>query len=323
MKRRGGDWLGCDVGGSRIKLVRLRGDRVLESIELPTPRGESGAPVADLLARVISEFSATPRGATARGVGVALPGFLDAGRERIVRLANLPAWNGILLRASLERRLAVPVVLDADTNAGAIAEAWTGAGRGSGRVLYLALGTGVGAALVVDRRAVRVAHNTVGHVGHLPVCAPRRTGAPPRTIEDALGARGIVERSRRAGLRRIDSPGALFDRAGSGDAAERRRARAVWRSIGDDLARAAVAVATMLLPHVVVLGGGTLAAAAFVRRRLERGFESGWPPELGPAPRLEIARHGSLAGAIGAAYLARDAVGSRARLAADLPESER
>lgn len=155
--------LGCDVGGTNVKVVRVRAGRIERSSEFPTRAGGPASALVSDLAGAIG--SLLPDFRSARGhtrVGVALPGFLDEARETVLRLSNVPVLDGVRLRRRLEHRLGRPVVLDTDTNAGAVAESLLGAGRGFERVLYVTLGTGLGVALVVGGRPVRVSRHTVG-----------------------------------------------------------------------------------------------------------------------------------------------------------------
>ncbi|MGQ9591877.1 MAG: ROK family protein, partial [Planctomycetota bacterium] len=117
--------VGCDVGGTNVKLVRLR-DAALEA-RLVIPTGGSGRPSGFVSALADAISSLLPRGRSGspagdRAVGVALPGFLDAKRGRVVYLSNVPALAGVPLRRRLAARLGCPVALDADTNAGAVGE---------------------------------------------------------------------------------------------------------------------------------------------------------------------------------------------------------
>jgi glucokinase len=240
---------------------------------------------------------------------VALPGFLDPQRSRVVYLSNVPALNGVDLKARLERRLSLPVVLDTDTNAGAVAEAHLGAGVGHRRVLYLTLGTGVGAALVVDGAPVRVSRHTVGHVAHVPLdprgprCRCGRVGC----TEAVLSAGGILWRARRHGLRRIQTTEALGHLAHDprADPSGRTAARAVWRETGEALGRLCVTLGSLLHPDGIVVGGGVAGAAVDFLPAARRHLDRQLTPRVGHSVSLDAAATGRKAGAVGAALLAR------------------
>jgi glucokinase len=306
--RDGRDVIGCDVGGTAVKLVRLaRGGGVVATVELPTPRREPSRAVVDLLARAIRELADARPGPDARpgaaAAGVALPGFLDEKRRRVVRLSNLPALDGVPLGRELGRRLGLPIVLDTDTNAGAVAESVLGAARGLRSVLYISLGTGLGVALCRRGEPVRVARHTIGHAAHLRLDAegPRCACGGRRCAESLLSARGIVWRARRAGLS-VRAPAALHAEALRPGG---RAARRVWQDIGALVGDLAAVLGSLFAPDAIILGGGTAGAADVFLPSAERALHRRWPPALGSPPPLRPAALGRLAGAVGAALLAR------------------
>ena len=158
------DTVGCDIGGSDVKLLLLRRGRPSQMRSVPCPADHGKKEFTDRLVSLLRTFPAN-------AAGIALPGFLDEKRRRILHLSNLPKLDGLDLAARLERRLKWKIILEADSNAGAIGEARLGAGRGIRRLLYLTMGTGLGAALTVKGIPVRVSNNTIGHIA-----GPRKNG---------------------------------------------------------------------------------------------------------------------------------------------------
>ncbi len=292
--------VGVDLGGTNVKLVSLRGRRVLDRAHHPTPAG-TASEIAATLAALIRGASSRIGGLPA--VAVAVPGFLDRRRRRIELLSNVPALDGFALAASLERRLrgavTPPIRLDADTNAGALGEARLGAGRGASRLLYVTVGTGLGAALITDGRIVRVSRHTVGQVAHIPLdpAGPRCPCGARGCAEQLIAARGITARARRLAL-------AARDRRSPADvlaAARRssRAARAVLRETGVLLGRLLSILTAMLSPDRVVVGGGVAGAAEFLLPATRR--------ELRDRVEVRPAALGRFSGAVGAAIIATTA----------------
>jgi len=294
------DLIGCDIGGTSIQLVRMRRLRILETLEIPSRRDSSpGQFVDDLLGPIRAWMaSETPPAA----LGVAVPGFLDEKRRRIVRLSNLPRLDGLDLAARLERRVPAlrgHVILDADSNAGAVGEARAGAGHGSERVLYVTLGTGLGAALVVRGEPVRASRHTAGQVAQLPVASGR--------AEKQLCARGVLARHRAicrettGTAPRIRDTRALYERAASGDELALR----AWHETGAEIASLLAILVPLWSPDVVVIGGGLAGASSLflpetlrdLRRRLPRSHRD---------ISIRVTKNGRSAGALGAALLAGD-----------------
>jgi glucokinase len=304
--------VGCDLGGTCLKTVLLDRGKLRHESVVPVV-GDSATTVVDAIVNAVREaLVCSPRGALAT-LGIAVPGFLDERRRRIELLSNLPVLNGLPLASRVARRLSKRIVgspvLDADSNAGAFAEARLGAGKGSRRVLYLSLGTGVGAAMVCDGRIQRVSHHTVGQIAHLPLdpdgrkCPCGRRGC----AEVALNARGILWRARQRGLKgpSVRSPEALFEAALNG----KSEAKAVWREVGDLLGDLAGTLGGLFSPDHIVVGGGIAGASELVLETAGTMLERRLPARLRGQVALDASRWGLIAGAVGAALLSSDTGG--------------
>ena len=283
--------IGCDIGGSNVKLLLLRGGRLSRRQSVPCPADCGQKEFVDRLVDLLRPLPAA-------SAGIALPGFLDEKRRKILRLSNLPQLDGLHLAMRLERRLKWNILLEADSNAGAVGEARLGSGREFKRLLYLSIGTGLGAALTIGGVPVRVSNNTVGHVAGVPIGGQKR-----REAEKLLSAKGILGRFRkRSGRSRPPGTLALFELARDGDQA----ALDTWLETGELLAELLAILVPLLRPDGIIIGGGVAGASEWflpaarraLRRRL-RSYETGCP-EIRPAG-LD-----AYAGAAGAALSAWD-----------------
>jgi glucokinase len=164
--------IGVDVGGTTVAAGLVSADgRVLEHVQAPTHERGAGTAletIVELLDRL--QDSARARGVAVTGVGIGVPGTVDAERGVVgVDVHYAPELIGLPLAARLEPRVGAPVFVDNDVNALALAE-WTwGAGRGARSLVMLALGTGVGAGIVLDGRLHRGAAGFGGELGHVPI----------------------------------------------------------------------------------------------------------------------------------------------------------
>ncbi|MET9292881.1 ROK family transcriptional regulator [Streptomyces sp. NPDC003077] len=127
----------------------------------PLPFGEGAPALLDTVAEVVAVLRADGPPGRVLGVGVAAPGPLDHAAGVLHRVTGFPQWDGYPLRAALAERLALPVVLDKDTNAAALVPA-----RAAGSFAYLHLGTGLGAGLVLDGTLYRGPRTGAGEFGH-------------------------------------------------------------------------------------------------------------------------------------------------------------
>lgn len=299
--------IGIDVGGTKCLGVVLDGDRVLAEVRHPTPRSPKG--IIDTLATIVGELGDLP------AVGVGVPGLVT--REGVIRASpNLTDVADFDVAGSLSTRLGRPVVVDNDATCAAVAEWRAGAARGHRDAVIVTLGTGIGGGLIVDDRVVRGAHGFAGEVGHMvvdpngPSCPCGRRGCWERFASGtALGAMGRAV-VRGGGLTAITSlvddvadlrGEQICELAGRGDV----EAVGIIDEFAHWVALGLVGLANILDPSCIVIGGGLTASREVLMEPVRRHFAALlYSPELRPHPRLEVARFGEVAGAVGAASLA-------------------
>jgi glucokinase len=291
--------VGLDIGGTNVRAALARAGQIVASAGEPWPANLAAADevafAADLALALIDRHSA--RGAV-RAAGVALAALVDAAGT-VVEWPNRPAWRGLAVRALLAARLALPVAIEDDANAAALAE-WTfGAGQGYQHVLVIMAGTGIGAGLILNGQLFRGRHGWAGELGHMVVlpdgpdcpCGHRgclQTVAAGRVLDGIAAARGL--------------PGAAAVSA----AAERGEAwaHAALADCGRWLGLAAANVVNLLDLDAVVIGGGMSALGPPWWAAITASFQSNL---LNAAKRRVILRRAALpdsAGLLGAVSLA-------------------
>ena len=162
--------IGVDIGGTSIKAAIVNSVGGTSSpIRVPT----TAAGGRDTIARsMIEAVEATMRAAEAEGItplgiGVASAGAIDAKRGTVFAATeNLPGWAGFDLRGSLRERTPLPIFVENDAHAAALAELHYGAGRGLSNFVAITLGTGVGGGLIVDGKLQRGHFGFAGTAGH-------------------------------------------------------------------------------------------------------------------------------------------------------------
>jgi glucokinase len=264
--------VGIDVGGTKIaSAVSDASGRLLATARQPTrPSGDGAADVAALagsLPALLAE--AGSRLAEVDAIGVSLPGPLDPERGVLLDPPNLPGWHDLPVRDLLADAFGVPVFIENDANAAALAEWHFGAARGFEHVVYLTMSTGVGGGLILGGRLHRGVLASAGEVGHMPIewdgalCACGRRGCFEAYVGGASWAkhlRAVTPATSRvaalAGGTDSVTPRHVVAAAREGDAfavAELDR----WN---DYVARGITSLAFVLAPQAVVLG--TIATAA-------------------------------------------------------------
>jgi fructokinase len=282
-----------ELGGTKaLCAVGTRASLVAET-RIPTTLPEQ------TLAAVESFFA--PYRAQLGAVGVASfgPLELDAGSATYGALLHTPkpGWSGVSLVARLATRLGVPVVIDTDVNAAALAEHRLGAGEGHDPCVYVTVGTGIGVGVCIDGRPLHgLLHPELGHLPAPPLCD--FVGSCPfhgRCIEGVASAPAL---SMRTGL----TPDALPDD------------HPVWMLEAQYLAHLLAACVLAYAPRRIILSGGVLA-----RRGLLDGVRSALSAQLASyVPRSELsaagvvdyvrpAHFGQRAGLMGALLLAYEA----------------
>jgi glucokinase len=172
--------LGIDIGGTKSAI--LLGDssgQVLARREWPSHAARGPEPMlADLLAHARALLAET--GLRPQSAGVSIGGPLDAEKGIIYSPPNLPGWDALPLKDRLQVELGLPVNVEHDAAACALAETLWGAGQGRARVIYLTCGTGFGAGLVLEGRIYRGAGGRSPEVGHWRYSAegPEAFGKP-------------------------------------------------------------------------------------------------------------------------------------------------
>ncbi|WP_182544925.1 ROK family protein [Halosaccharopolyspora lacisalsi] len=314
--------VGVDVGGTSVRasVVDPQG-AVLKTARVPTP---DSVPALD--AAIVEAVRGLVRDYPVTAVGLAVAGFVSADR-RVVRFAPHLAWRHVAVADRIAEQLELPVVLEHDANAAALAEQRFGAAEGARVAALVALGTGIGGALVLDGEVYRGAHGVAPELGHLRLvpqgrpCPCGKRGCWERYCSGTALANTALEllaagRQARTPLavRAAESPESVTGHevaraAEEGDPAALRAMEELARWLGEGLAL----VADVYDPQVVVLSGG-VSGSAHLFLGAARQHYSTVLTGAGhrPLAELRLAHHGDEAGMIGAAELARDHVRSGA-----------
>jgi glucokinase len=162
--------VGIDVGGTKTAIVLShQPPEVLARAEFATRPAKGPQPALNLIKKTIHDLL-SGQGldvSTILRLGVSCGGPLDRLRGIIQSPPNLPTWKDIPLKAILEEEFKVECLVENDANAGAVAEHRFGAGKGCQNMVFLTMGTGLGAGLIVDGRLYRGTNDLAGEVGHM------------------------------------------------------------------------------------------------------------------------------------------------------------
>ncbi|MFC8297714.1 ROK family protein [Micromonospora orduensis] len=301
-----------DVGGTGMKCALVRPDGVAVRTERhPTDAARGPQAVIGTILDVALGLADKARadGLTPVAVGIAVPGVVDEARGVAVWSANV-GFRDVPLRDLAAARLGLPTALGHDVRVGGLAEARLGAGRGAGHVLFVAIGTGIAAAHVVDGVAAVGAHGAAGEIGHIMVRpdGPRCGCGRPGCLEAVASASAIGRRY--AELAGGSTGGAVTaaevaSRAAAGEPLAGR----VWQEAVEALADGLASGQALFDVATIVLGGGLAQAGDLLLDPLRAALHERMT--FHREPRLVAAALGDEAGCLGAALLALDAMGVR------------
>jgi glucokinase len=326
------NFLGVDVGGTKVAVGAVAGGAVEKRVERPTDLSSSSA-LLDQMESAVREVSERTGPATAVGVGV--PSQVDFDSGRVLSSINVPL-DGIALKDELARRIGAPVFVDNDANCAALAEAHVIGSVPAGILVMYTLGSGVGGGVVIEGRIFRGATGLGAELGHVvvdpngPNCPGR---CPNRGCLEAYASGTALERDatelaedrpdstlgqiaaenggrvtghdvEHAALGGDPDALALFDRLGT------------WLGVGISNA------ANVFEPQHIVIGGGLSRASQFFLDTARAEAASRALPAIWERVSVSVASAGADAGVIGAGTLALQeharsedtAAGSAARL---------
>lgn len=311
--------IGVDVGGTKVAAGMVRGDgAILYQTRAPmAATGTAAEGLASVRAAIEAVLVAQPEARSAMaGIGIGSPGPLDPEGGIIVNPRNVPCWRNYPLVAEIERAFRVHARLDNDGNAAGLGEALWGAGAGYRNVFYVTLGTGVGTAIVFDKRIHHGRTGNAGEGGHVsidyrgPQCNCGKRGC----IEVYCAGPGIARRAReRVAQGAADSRIAKLvagnleeiraETVGEAYRQDDAVARELLEETADLLAVYLGNVVDLLEPDVFILGGGVSEILGeFLPRIRQRIPQWSINPRSGEIP-IVPARYGTESGIAGAAAL--------------------
>jgi predicted NBD/HSP70 family sugar kinase len=288
--------VGFDVGGTKIAgaIADLRGQVLAETTEMTVQSGAAGL-VAQLsqMTDALCREAGVPRFRLRTGA-VGVPAAVHPVTADLSLAGNLPGLEGGNLRSALREALGVNVLIDNDVNLALLAEVDQGDGTRRENAAFIALGTGIGGALMINGRLLRGAHGGAGELGYMPLW--QIDGPGVASLEDRVGEAGIRRDYVGRGGDAAHSVRDIFAAATDGNAA----ARDTLDAAAHHTARAALALLALLDPDLLIFGGSIGARPEFIER-VERLVSATW---LRPI-QIVRSRSGGRAGLLGALELAR------------------
>ena len=300
--------IAVDLGGTNLRLglldqsCKIRYKKVLSTKRFPRKEDLINT-IVDSINKIIKDKNI--KKACIQGIGLGLPGPIDAQKGIVHFFPNIPGWKEVRLRAILEKRLGLPVYLDNDANLMALAEFYRGAAKGARNAVCLTLGTGVGGGIILDERLYRGSTFNAGEIGHIPINenGPLCNCGSRACIETYVGNMRIIREAEKIFKRRIslEEVSALAKKGN-------KRALRLWQDAGRRLGIALSGVVNLLNPDIIVIGGGVAGAGAELFKNIRLAIRQRAMRVQAKHVKVRTAKLGSDAGLIGAGLLVRQGV---------------
>ena len=301
--------VGVDVGGTNIKLgvVGPSGQVIAKNSFATKPYALSRIKLISALGREI-EASIRTAGLNKKqiaGVGIGLPGLVDYEKGIVRFLPNIPGWRGVHLKSILQKRIKLPVFVDNDVKIITLAESKFGAGRGVRNLVCLTLGTGVGAALILNGQLYRGEDNAAGELGHMPLneLGPKCNCGGFGCFETYVGNRALFALASRV----MGTPGMTTQDMFALGQKGNKKALLFWKKAAEHIGNGLVGVVNLLNPRLIIIGGGVSNNEKFLFKTIAGTIRRRAMSLQGAAFKIKRAEFKDDAGIIGAYVLVTNA----------------
>ncbi len=303
-----------DIGASKIASAWVHSDGRIEQFSLtPTEAQLGGEAVMRKVIQVCragtqeTQHFKEEKPVKPASIGISTAGQIDSEKGRVIfATQNMPGWTGMEIRQHIETALGGQVCVENDVNCFALGEAYCGAGKGLRHVLCLAIGTGIGGAIIIDGRLYRGWKGSAGELGHISIdYRGNLCNCGARGCVETYAAGPAIEAAYQQQLKMppchmkqgFPSCRDIAQLARGGD----ELAESVLRTAGDRLGTCLAGLLNLLNPEVVILGGGVLESNDIYLEAARLAAREKALPPMKDTPILNSKLPGSQAQLIGAA----------------------
>jgi glucokinase len=294
--------IALDVGGSKIACgLFLESGEILFQDTVATVQQSADASISQLVSLIEEAISQSPKDVVAAGVGIVIPGWVDH-KKRTVWAPNIAGWDHVPLHQRMEEQVALPLILESDRSGYVKGEAWFGAARGLSDVVFLAVGTGIGAGIMIGGQVLHGNDDLAGAVGWLALNPDfRESYRQMGCFEAEASGQAIAQRGREVMGDGVTTR-EVFAAVARGDP----DARAIVDEVVIYLGMGVANLVNTLNPEMVVLGGGVFQSGSELFERVRRDFVRWTQPFAAQRVRVVVSTLGERAGLYGAARIALD-----------------
>lgn len=312
-----GPVLGVDIGGTKVAVGLVDGDgKILGQGRTPMIANGTAEAAFEAVTTAIDSMMSGSHGSV-QSIGICAPGPLNPKTGVVLNPPNLPCWRNFPLAQKISERYRVPVRVDNDANAAALAETRWGAARDFRYVFYATVGTGIGTGIVFDGAIYHGKTGSAGEGGHVsidfrgPICKCGKRGcieilASGTAIGVRARAKLEAQPSRAAGILALangDIGAVTSEHVARAYAAGDALAREILRETVDVLIPWLGNIVDLLDPDVLVVGGGVATMLQPFFDDIKRGLPAWCVNPFASEIPLLMAHYGADAGIAGGAAL--------------------
>lgn len=282
--------IGFDIGGSSIKAVLRKNNRVILSLVKTLPKNING--LLNVLKNIKDEFESEIKPKKVYKVGVAVAGVLDKKREQMQKSPNIKYLDGKPLKKLFQQKLECQrIKIENDTNCFLLAEKKLGVAKKFKDVFYITIGAGVGGALMIDGKIIYGAHGVAGEVGHMILLNFPGAGYFGE-LEDLVANKFI---KRTLGI----SADEAFKKANMGD----KKSQKALTQLGENLGVGIANIINIIDPEVIIISGGVSGAKKFISQGIKKGIDRFVISQEAKKTKIIFTKLGRYGGALGATLL--------------------
>jgi glucokinase len=287
-----------DIGGTSIKygIVNTEGI-ILKKGNFPTPGENCKKTVPQKLVENTNELS---KEFEIESIGVSTAGYVDNASGVITFNLNLPDYSGCRLAELVKKGTGIKTHVENDANAAALGEMWLGAGRKYKSFACITVGTGIGGAVVLNRKLYVGSHGYAGEMGDIRVASIGKGLGVQAAIDNCASTRGLLENFEKISGKKINGIELMELVKNNGPNAIK-----AYNKFLNNLVTGIINVVSILDTEAVIIGGGISAQGDFFFNKLNRVFKNNALPVYSIV-KIVKAELENDAGLLGACYIAKN-----------------
>jgi predicted NBD/HSP70 family sugar kinase len=286
-------FISIDIGGTDIKygIINDQGEIVQKS-KTPTEALKGNKSLVQKLLNIVSELLKYDY--VISGIGISTAGVVDTEKGEIIYAGGtMPGYKGTKLKEILEGQFGLSTKVNNDVNAAALGEAWVGAAKGVNTFFCMTLGTGIGGAIIIDKKLYKGFHYKAAEIGYMF----KEKGA--ESFYETKAATSILIKTAQRELENEDIDGSyIFEQAKQGDIDCNR----MINSWVEEVTRGIANIIFVLDPELIIIGGGVSKQGEFLIKRIKNKLPLYLPPNFDTNTMIKTAEYGNDAGMLGAVY---------------------